>query len=201
MPAVGWQANQTRTAVRSHRTAVLALGLAALTLISGCAGKPQAAHGSNLDSIGATVYPVGHRGTLPEITGTTLAGQKLTLPASTRRTIVVINVWASWCTQCRTESPEIAELAKSLNGHGVRFVGIDEQDAPGAARNFSAKAGMAYPQLIDRNGEMLAKLTLLPSFGIPSTLVVDRNGQMAARIIGPTSRAQLNRVIEQVQRH
>ncbi|MEO9197798.1 MAG: TlpA disulfide reductase family protein, partial [Antricoccus sp.] len=137
---------------------------------------------------------------LPQIDGTTLAGERLTVPAAVSPTIVVINVWASWCTQCQTESPELGQLAKSLEGQGVSFVGIDEQDTPDAARTFATKVGMAYPQLIDRDGAILAKLTLLPSFGIPSTLVVDRNKHMAARIIGATDASQLKRIIRQVQR-
>lgn len=198
MPAVARHA--VETAARRTRLAVVAVGLIAVTLTSGCAGKSATAKGTGVDAVGATVYPVGHRVSLPQIDGTTLAGKRLTVPAAASRAIVVINVWASWCTQCQTESPELALLAKSLNGEGVSFVGIDEQDTPDAARTFATKVGMAYPQLVDKDGSILAKLTLLPSFGIPSTLVVDPNEHMAARIIGATDGRQLERIIRQVQR-
>lgn len=111
--------------------------------------------------------------------------------------VLVVNVWASWCAPCRDESAALATMAKAAND-AVRFVGIDEQDTPGAARKFVASSGTTYPQLTDPTGTSLNKLTLLPSFAIPSTLLVDRHGMMAARIVGPVAAAKLEKLIAQV---
>ena len=114
------------------------------------------------------------------------------------RGVLVINVWASWCETCRDESAALAKLAKD-DSSDTAFVGIDEQDNAKAARAFVASTGMNYPQLSDPQGRTLSKLSTLPNFGIPSTLVVDPQGRMAARIIGAVSGPQLQRLIDQVR--
>ena len=133
-----------------------------------------------------------------QIAGSTLSGQPLTLRSLTGRGVLVINVWASWCAPCRDESAALAALAKSTTADAVRFVGIDEQDTPGAARKFVASTGTTYPQLTDPTGTNLNKLSLLPSMAIPSTLLVDKRGMMAARIVGPVTTAKLEKLITQV---
>jgi peroxiredoxin len=89
-------------------------------------------------------------------------------------------------------------LANSLRGRNVRFVGIDEQDVATRARAFAAAAHVDYSQLVDPDGTVLAKLTMLPSDAIPSTLVIDTDGQVAARIIGAADESGLRHLVERV---
>jgi peroxiredoxin len=67
---------------------------------------------------------------------------------------------------------------------GIDFIGLDEQDTTANAQAFAKKAGTDYPHLFDEKGELLASVKLLPTSGIPSTLVIDRKGRVAARVIG-----------------
>ena len=82
-----------------------------------------------------------------------------------------------------------------LQGHGVRFLGLDEEDRTVAAKAFAVSAGEIYPSLIDHDGVLLRRLTLLPPQGIPSTLVLDSSGRVAARVIGTVSGTQLHRIV------
>ena len=141
------------------------------------------------------MYPVDQRVPLPAVSGATLDGSSLDL-TSLRGHVIVLNVWASWCTQCRTESPALAHLAALPALRQVRFVGIDEQDQVSAARTFSAKVGTTYPHIIDRNGSLLARLPMVPATAIPSTLVVDAQGRVAARVIGGINQASLLRELK-----
>jgi len=111
---------------------------------------------------------------------------------------VVLNVWASWCEPCRDESPLLAKVASSTRSAGVRFVGIDEQDRAESARTFAAAAGADYPHLVDSAGSLLASLRIVPSSGIPSTLVLDRRGEVAARVIGPVDAATFEQLVRSV---
>jgi thiol-disulfide isomerase/thioredoxin len=113
---------------------------------------------------------------------------------------VVLNVWASWCVECRTESPLLARAAKTFATQGVRFLGVDEQDQTSDARAFVASTGSTYPHLVDRDGSLLRTLALLPQVGIPSTLVIDRYGRMAARVIGPVTTFEITTIIRDLQR-
>ncbi len=114
------------------------------------------------------------------------------------RSVLVLNVWASWCANCRDEAAVLATAARAAGPGGARFIGIDEQDEAAAARKFVAAAGTGYPQLADPTGSVLNRLSLLPRSGIPSTLLVDRHGNMAARIVGPVTGPQLEKLITQV---
>ncbi|MDQ6851031.1 MAG: TlpA family protein disulfide reductase [Actinomycetota bacterium] len=185
---------------RGLGVALLAAVLLAAVLLAGCSSAPPAGGftGASTDVVGETYYPPSHREAAPAISAATLAGSHLALADVLGRDVVVLNVWASWCIECRQESRGLARLSTALRGQGVRFVGIDEQDAASSARAFAANARTRYPQLVDPDGALLAELTLLPSSGIPSTLVIDRQGRVAGRIIGAADEPRLRRLIERV---
>lgn len=172
--------------------------MAGCLILAGCAGggtgKPRAAStGAALDQVGVTSYPPGKRPAVPPLSGTTLEGKRLSL-SQFAGDVVVINVWASWCDPCRAESPMLARLATTA-GPQVRFIGIDETDNHAAAVSFVASVHASYPELSDEDGSLLAGLRLLPTKGIPSTLVVDAQGRMAARVIGPVTAGTLTGLI------
>jgi thiol-disulfide isomerase/thioredoxin len=145
---------------------------------------------------GVTTYPTQTRLPAPALVGDTLDGQSVSLRSLDTGHIVVINVWASWCAPCRSESPMLAKAAQSLRSEGIRFLGVDEEDSSSHARAFVASTGATYPNLIDKDGSLLRKLTVLPQVGIPSTLVLDVSGRMAARVIGPITSRQLQQIVK-----
>ena len=151
---------------------------------------------SGINRIGATVFPVSGRKRLPALSGPTLSGGTLDL-ASLRGHVVVLNVWASWCAPCKAESPALAAVARSTAAQGVRFVGIDENDQEGPAKAFLAGIGSTYPNLVDPEGQLLAQLRMLPP-AVPGSLVLDREGRVAARVVGPTTAAQMTALVRQV---
>ncbi len=109
--------------------------------------------------------------------------------------MVVLNVWASWCGPCRSESPALARTAAAFSGRPVRFIGIDEQDDKRLATKFIATTGAHYPNLVDEHGQVLGELTLLPQAGVPSTLVLDRHGRIADRFIGLVTGAEITSAV------
>ena len=180
----GWQ-------VRRRAAAVLAVAM-----VAGCSGQPPsgAAADPGKNRVGATVFAVSSRPELPALSGPTLSGGTLTL-ASLRGHVVVLNVWASWCGPCEAESPALAQVARSTAAQGVVFVGIDENDKNQSARDFLAKIDSQYANLADPQGQLLAQLRMLPP-AVPSSLVVDRSGRVAARVIGPTTAAQMTQLLQ-----
>lgn len=183
--------------------AVLAACLAATALVSGCHGTPAPTPSSSASipppKMGLTVFRPDQRVPVTGLAGPTLRGPRLSLSAL-RGHVVVVNVWASYCKLCRTESPLLALLADRLRPSGVRFVGVDEQDLASKGRAFAARAGTDYPHLIDAYGTLLHKLPTLPNNVIPSTLVIDPQGRAAARVIGVVNPRQLARVVRRTRR-
>jgi thiol-disulfide isomerase/thioredoxin len=165
-------------------------------LLGGCAGGAAVTAEQPVNEPGVTVFAASGRAALPGLAGPTLAGGTLRL-ASLRGHVVVLNVWASWCAPCKAESPALADVARRLTASGVVFVGIDEADQAPAARAFLAGIGSTYPNLEDPDGQLLAQLRMLPP-AIPGSLVVDRRGNVAARVVGPTTAAQITGLVDQV---
>ncbi len=178
----------------------LALGLALLfvaLLIYGLAAK-----GTN-DAIDSALAD-GHaprapeftlevleRGTLParleDALGTALADGKVSL-SELRGTPVVLNLWASWCTPCREESPRLREGWERFGPRGVAFLGLNIQDLRGDARAFSDEFGLTYPSVRDARRGVADDYG---ATGIPETFFVDARGRVVAHVIGVVSRSEL----------
>jgi thiol-disulfide isomerase/thioredoxin len=189
---------------RAVRPVVAAWVVVAL-LLNSCSRSSPAAQvaasnstSSGPDTVGATIFASSGRQHAPPLRGRTLTGQPFALAKVLGKATIVVNVWASWCVQCRTEAHGLKALSDAMAGHGVRFVGIDEPDNRTRARAFVKATHASYPHLADPNGMLLAQLRLLPAAGIPSTLVIDRHGFMAGRIVGVAHEAVLRHMIDRI---
>jgi thiol-disulfide isomerase/thioredoxin len=190
------------TAARRIRRCLATVTVALVaTVLAGCS--------SDLGSSGEQGYVAG-RGvitTLPaadrqkpgEVAGTTLDGDQISLD-DYAGDVVVVNVWGSWCSPCRSEAPMLAEAAKDLAKQDVHFLGIDSRDpSRSAAEAFVRRFDIGYPSIYDQQGRTLLAFrgTLTPN-AIPSTVVIDREGRVAASVLGEISRTTLYDLVEEV---
>ena len=131
------------------------------------------------------------RGTLParleETLGTALDDGQVTM-AELRGTPLVLNLWASWCTPCREESPRLREGWERLGPRGIAFLGLNIQDLRGDAREFSDEFGLTYPSVRDARRGVADDYG---ATGIPETFFVDAGGRVVGHVIGVVSAAQL----------
>src|SRR3569623_2840244 len=58
--------------------------------------------------------------------------------------VSVVNVIASWCAPCRTEAPQLAELAKVP---GIALYGMTQKDKPAAPRAFLQEVGNPFSRI------------------------------------------------------
>jgi thiol-disulfide isomerase/thioredoxin len=165
--------------------------LTAITLCVSCSTIPAESPPSTHLGAGAQVFPVAQRSAAPSLHGVTITGGTVDLADELGHGPVVINVWASWCGPCRREMPLLVSAAEAT----VRVLGIDERDIAGSARAFATSRGATYPSLSDPDGELLARLPMLPQTGVPSTLFLDRRGRVAARVVGPVDARILRRIL------
>jgi len=186
-------------AARGVQALALAVVLAtALTAACGSAGQSgppsRSTTVANPYPVGVTAYPAASRVPLPALSGTTLDGRTMAV-ADLRGHVVILNVWASWCEPCKSESPALVAVAKSTKTLGVRFLGIDEADQAPAAKKFLQGIGSTYPHLVDKDGLLLGRMARWLPQAVPGTLVLDPQGRVAARVIGavtgPQIRAQI----------
>ena len=93
----------------------------------------------------------------------------------------VLNFWASWCPPCADEAPDLNALSVRYGSLGVRFVGVDFNDAVDEARAFARRHDVPYALVHDTRGVRQA-------FGVsapPETYVIDGSGRAVVRIEGP----------------
>ena len=108
--------------------------------------------------------------------------------------MVLVNVWASWCSPCRAEEPTLSALSQKYSD--VQFIGILTRDNPVNAEAFNRKRGTPYPTLID-DSILSGFRKSLPANAIPTTVVIDREGKVASRISGVVTVASLSQLIEE----
>lgn len=180
---------------------VAAAGALAVTACGGqVAANTPASNGISFVSGNgsAAFFKAGSRAAAPDVSGTTLAGSRLSL-RSYRGRVVVINFWGSWCAPCRAEAPTLAVLSEQYRSKGVQFVGADIRDSPASAEAFVRNFGISYPSLNDPADEVaLAFRGTVPPAAIPSTLVIDRSGRIAGRVIGQASYSSLDSMLAKV---
>jgi thiol-disulfide isomerase/thioredoxin len=141
----------------------------------------------------ATFIPKSERKAAPSISGPTLDGSTFT---ATPGKVVVLNVWASWCSPCRAEAPALQEI--SLAHPDVQFLGVLTRDSVVAARAFVERFKITFPSLTD-DGILLKFHGQLTPNAIPTTLIIDSEGKIAARISGEVTYSALEDLIERVK--
>jgi cytochrome c biogenesis protein CcmG, thiol:disulfide interchange protein DsbE len=102
--------------------------------------------------------------------------------------VVLMNVWASWCTPCRDESPLLERWQQRMQAHGGTVLGIDTLDVTGDALSFIKRYRLTYPQLHDRDGVTIQKFGVIQ---YPESFLIDRQGRVAATQRGPVDEAWL----------
>ena len=105
---------------------------------------------------------------------------------------VIINFWATWCTPCLREIPELSWFYDNYRTQAT-VVGINyEKIKRRNLKNFIHKHKINYPVL--RLGpEPLAPFE--PLLGLPSTFFVSPEGDYVTRHVGPLTARDIERVI------
>lgn len=101
-----------------------------------------------------------------------------------RGKVVLLNVWATWCTPCREEMPALDRLQARLGGPQFEVVAlsIDQRGAP-VVRKFFDEVGVKSLRLyVDPSAQAGFKLATV---GLPTTLMIDRAGREVGRRVGP----------------
>ncbi|HYD81634.1 MAG TPA: TlpA disulfide reductase family protein [Paucimonas sp.] len=130
----------------------------------------------------------------PQVTYTTLQGEKIS-SQSLRGKVVMVNFWATSCSTCVKEMPDMAATYNKYKERGLELVAVAmSYDPPNYVLNFTETRKLPFKVALDAQGE-LAK-----SFGdvklTPTTFVIDKNGNIIKRYVGEPDFAALHRLLE-----
>ena len=113
-----------------------------------------------------------------------------------RGKIVILNFWATWCENCKTELPMLVEEQTRYQDRGVVVVGASMDDAT-TVKNvspFAKKEKLNFPVWIGATVDHLDKLGL--GQAIPATAFFDRDGNLVGRVLGVLRKDDLEHRIE-----
>lgn len=195
-----------RTRRTAARTAAVSAALFAVVLpLSACSTSGDNATGNNGYVSGdgtITVIDAADRERAPTLEGDQLGGGTLDTADYAGKTIV-LNVWGSWCGECRAEAEGLVQASKELadkTDNQVAFVGLNTRDPSEApALSYVREFDVPYPSLVDQDSKLLLNFYgIISPSAIPSTLVIDAEGRLAAVVSGPTTADTLVDLVEDV---
>ena len=107
---------------------------------------------------------------------------KLTSLADFEGKVLLLNFWATWCTNCLKEMPELQQLYQTHRADGLEVVGVSvDIGAPGEVKAFAEKLKINFLILHDRDS-IVSRLYGNP--GVPVSYLIDRQGRIAYRVLG-----------------
>ncbi len=146
--------------------------------------------------VGAFVYLGAGQSAAPESTFVLLDGSRQTT-ADLRGKVTLVNFWATSCTTCVAEMPEIVATYKKYSGKGFDTLAVAmSYDPPSYVVNFTETRKLPFKVAIDNTGAVAqawgdVKLT-------PSTFIVNKRGEIVKSYVGAPDFPELHRLIEKL---
>ncbi|MGE0159708.1 MAG: TlpA family protein disulfide reductase [Gemmatimonadales bacterium] len=113
----------------------------------------------------------------------TLDGDTVSL-ASLRGEVVLLNLWATWCIPCQTETPYLQSIFEAYRDRGLHVVGVSQDvgDAEGDIAAFVEEYGVTYTVLHD---PLMRGVDLYRAIGLPGSFLIDGEGVLRWMQYGP----------------
>lgn len=124
-----------------------------------------------------------------DIKGSTINLQKL------QGKVVVVNFWATSCTTCVGEMPDMIKTYDKYHAQGLEFVAVAmSYDAPNYVLNFTETRQLPFQVALDVDGK------LANAFGdvkmTPTTFVIDKQGRIVKKYVGAPEFYEFHRLLE-----
>jgi peroxiredoxin len=119
--------------------------------------------------------PVAPDFILPDLSGKTIRLQDL------RGKVVIVNLWATWCTPCVAEMPTLETLWKAMAGKDLVLLAVNQDEATDGVRDWVDGRELTFPVLLDPHAQVAHEWGVT---GYPETFVVDRTGRIVHHHVG-----------------
>jgi len=98
-----------------------------------------------------------------------------------RGSVVLVNIWATWCPPCVEEMPSLQRLQDLLGDDGLEVVAVSVDERYSDIPPFVAEHALRFRVLHDLGKRVSRRYEV---FQFPETLIIRRDGTLAAHIIG-----------------
>ena len=132
--------------------------------------------------------------TAPSVSFKTINGEQIALE-SLRGKVVMVNFWATSCTTCVAEMPEMVETYNKYADKGLELVAVAmSYDPPNYVLNYTEARQLPFKVALDTDG------SAAKSFGdvklTPTTFVIGKDGSILKRYVGIPEFAAMHQLIE-----
>ena len=95
----------------------------------------------------------------------------------------LVNVWGTWCVECRAEHAMLVEVSHS---GVIPIIGLDWKDEDDHALEWLAQLGNPYQAIgVDHDGRTAIDWGV---YGAPETFLVNPQGVVVYKLVGPLTR-------------
>lgn len=116
-----------------------------------------------------------------KFTGKTSDGKVMSL-AQLRGRVVLLNFFATWCSECRPKMPMFEKLHQEFASQGLAVLGINVREGIRAINKYAKELRLTFPLVLDPNGQISKSYGVI---GLPTTFLIARDGRPVALAIGP----------------
>ncbi len=94
---------------------------------------------------------------------------------------VLLEFWASWCSPCLRENPNLVRIYKAYHDRGFEILAVswDEKRKPWVDQ--IASGGLAWPQVSELKGDRNVASLIYGVYSIPDNFLIDPSGTIIAR--------------------
>ncbi|HTI16838.1 MAG TPA: TlpA disulfide reductase family protein [Trinickia sp.] len=141
----------------------------------------------------AGYFTFGTSQRVPDATFTLLSGQKVST-ADLKGKVYLVNFWATSCSTCMQEMPQMVDTYNRFKDRGLEFVAVAmNYDAPMYVANYAQTRKLPFKVAMDDG-------SAAKQFGnvqlTPTTFVVDKNGTILKRYVGEPQFAELDQLLQ-----
>lgn len=98
-------------------------------------------------------------------------------------TLTIVHFWATWCTPCLEELPQLDRVRQKLEGRSVGIYALSLDRNMQKVADFYIQQRIAlYPLALD---DRMKNFSALGGRGLPTTYFIDRKGMIVAVAEGP----------------
>lgn len=129
----------------------------------------------------------------PNFTLMNLEGEEVSLEDYEGK-IVLLNFWATWCTFCRQEMPDMQKL--SDENDDLVVLAVDVMEEKKLVEDYIEEGGYDFEVVLDAKGEV-ARTYLVSAF--PTSYFIDKDGTLIGGVPGMMTGPQMNEILENIR--
>jgi peroxiredoxin len=118
----------------------------------------------------------------PAVTLSTLKGDKIDLAAQKGK-VVLVNFWATTCSVCAHEMPDLIQTYNAYKDKGFEVVAVAmPYDRPDYVLSYAKKHALPFPVSLDVMGDTMRAFGQIQ--GTPTSFIIGKDGNIVEKRVG-----------------